>query len=172
MTTSAGAERTLFDFSTAGDLSSWQVVNDDVMGGVSAGRFDLASGAALFRGELSLENDGGFASVRSAPSRQDLAGCEALVVRVRGDGRRYRLTVRTGSGFDAPLHQCPFPTRRGEWEEHRLAFRDFVPTLRGRVLADVPPLDPAGIVSVGFLVSDRQAGPFELRVEWIRAVGR
>ena len=63
------------------------------------------------------------------------------MLRVRGDGHRYKFTVRTKSGFDTPIYQyqCAFTTKRDEWEEHRLPFKDFVPTFRGRVLTDVPP---------------------------------
>ena len=169
MNTAVAAERTLFDFTTATNVQGWQVVNDDVMGGISTSRFEVTNGLAVFRGELSLENNGGFASARSSPVRQNLAGLNAFVVRVRGDGRRYKFTVRTGSGFDTPIYQCAFTTRRGEWMEHRLAFKDFVPTFRGRALTDAPALDPAKVVSVGFLISDKQAGPFQLDVGWIKA---
>jgi len=170
--TDAPTEKTLFDFSTATNASAWQIVNDDVIGGVSTRRFDVMNDVAMFRGEVSLENNGGFASVRSSPARQNLAGLDPFVVRVRGDGRRYKFTVRIESGFDAPIYQCAFKTRRGEWEEHRLALKDFVPTFRGRVLTDVAPLDPAKVVSVGFLVSDRQEGAFKLEVAWIKASPR
>lgn len=163
---------TLFDFSAATNASAWQIVNDDVMGGVSTSSFNVTNGVAVFRGEVSLKNNGGFASVRSSPARQNLAGLDAFVVRVRGDGRRYKFTVRTEAGFDTPIYQCAFTTRRGEWEEHRLPFTDFVPTFRGRVLTNMPPLDPASIVSVGFLISDNQAGPFKLEVAWIKASPR
>lgn len=169
MNKSSAAERTLFDFTAATHAAGWQVVNDDVMGGVSASSFVLTNGVAVFRGEVSLENNGGFASVRSLPAHHDLAGCDMFVIRVRGDGRRYKFTVRTESDFDPPVYQCAFTTRRGEWEEHRLMVKDFVPTFRGRVLADAPALDPAKVVSVGFLISDKQAGPFRLDVAWIKA---
>jgi monofunctional biosynthetic peptidoglycan transglycosylase len=116
-----------------------------------------------------LENNGGFASVRSTPVRENLAGLTAFVLWVRGDGRRYKFSVRTRAGFDAPLYQCSFTTKKGEWEEHRLAFSDFVPTFRGRVLTDVPPLNPEDVTSVGFLIADEQAGPFRLEIGWIQA---
>ncbi len=163
------AEKTLFDFQTTTNTAAWQIVNDDVMGGVSTSRFELTNGLAVFRGEVSLENNGGFASARALPARHDLTGCDAFVLRVRGDGRRYKFTARTESGFDAPLYQCAFTTQRGKWEGHRLAFKDFVPTLRGRVLSGEPPLDPAKITSVGFLISDKQAGPFRIEVASIKA---
>jgi hypothetical protein len=170
MNADAASEKTIFDFQTATNSPAWQVVNDDVMGGVSTSQFQvLINGGAVFSGVVSLENNGGFASVRSSPVRQNLNGTDAFVFRVRGDGRRYKFTVRTESGFNAPNYQAEFTTRRGEWEEHRLSFKDFVPTFRGRVLTDVPPLNPAKVVSVGFLISDQQEGAFKLEVAWIKA---
>lgn len=161
--------KTLFDFQAATNAPAWEVVNDDVMGGVSTSQFQvLTNGRAVFGGTVRLENNGGFASVRSAPVREDLTGLAAFVLRVRGDGRRYKFSVRTGAGFDTPLYQCSFMTKPGEWEEHRLAFRDFVPTFRGRVLTDVPPLNTAKVNSVGFLISDMQEGPFRLEMAWIK----
>jgi len=57
------------------------------------------------------------------------------------------------------------------WEEHRLPFKHFVATFRGRVLSGEPPLDPAKIASVGFLISDQQDGPFQLEISSIKAAG-
>lgn len=159
----------LFDYSTATPPTVWQIVNDDVMGGESTSSFGISNGVAVFRGELSLENNGGFASVRSSPVRQNLAGLDTFVVRVRGDGRRYKFTARTEAGFDTPIYQCAFTTKCGDWKEHRLPFKEFVATFRGRVLTDAPPLNPAKVTSVGFLISDKQEGPFKLEVAWIKA---
>jgi monofunctional biosynthetic peptidoglycan transglycosylase len=173
MNADAASDKTLFDFEATTKPRSWQIVNDDVMGGVSTAQFQFGTnGVAVFSGVVSLENNGGFASVRSSPGRPNLDGCEAFVLRVRGDGRRYKLTVRTDSGFDAPLYQAAFSTKRDTWEELRLACKDFVPTFRGRVLTDVPPLDPRRIVSMGFLISDQQAGPFRLEIRSIQASPR
>ena len=168
MNTHAAADKIVFDFQTATNTAAWQVVNDDVMGGVSASGFHLTNGVALFRGKVSLDNNGGFASVRSLPARHDLAGCDTFVVRVRGDGRRYKFTARTDRSFDSAIYQCVFTTKKGEWEEHRLPFKQFVATFRGRVLSSEPPLDAAKVTSVGFLISDQQEGPFQLEVAWIK----
>ena len=169
---SLAAEKTLFDFHTRTNAAAWQVVNDDVMGGMSTCSFTVTNGVAIFRGEISLANNGGFASVRSLPTRQDLVNCDAFVIRVRGDGHRYKFTARTDPSFDSAIYQIVFPTKKGEWEEHRLPMKDFVPTFRGRVLSGEPPLDPAKVTSVGFLISDKQAGTFRLEVAWIRASAR
>jgi NADH dehydrogenase [ubiquinone] 1 alpha subcomplex assembly factor 1 len=48
--------------------------------------------------------------------------------------------------------------------------KNLVPTFRGRVLSGEPPLDPAKVTSVGFLIADKQDGPFRLEVAWIKTV--
>ncbi len=168
----SASARTLFDFASPTNAPAWQVVNDDVMGGVSSSRFSVTNGVAVFRGDLSRENNGGFASVRSLLTRLDLADCDAFLIRVRGDGHRYKFTTRADRSFDSPIYQASFPTKPGEWEEFRLPMKDFVPTFRGRVLSGEPPLEPTKVTSVGFLISDKQAGPFQLEVAWIKVTSR
>ena len=168
MNTHAASDRILFDFQASTNSSAWQIVNDDVMGGVSTSSFRLTSGVAVLQGKVSLENNGGFASARSLPARYDLAGGDAFVVRVRSDGRRYKFTARTTPSFDSAIYQCAFTTKKGEWEEHRLPLKQFVATFRGRVLSSEPPLDAGKVTSVGFLISDKQVGPFQLEIDWIK----
>jgi monofunctional biosynthetic peptidoglycan transglycosylase len=158
----------LFDFQTA-DHVPWQVVNDDVMGGRSTSRWLQTNGVAVFQGLVSLKNNGGFASVRSLPARYDLVGCEAFVLRARGDGLRYKFMVRLDQGVDGALYQSAFTTKRDEWEDHRLPLNGFVATYRGRLLPGEPPLDPGKVKSLGLLVSDQQEGPFRLEIAWIKA---
>ena len=40
----------------------------------------------------------------------------------------------------------------------------------GRALDNVPALDPSAIYQFGFLISDKQAGPFNLEIDWIKAI--
>ena len=168
----AATEKIVYDFQNATNAPAWQVVNDDVMGGISTSSFRLTNGVALFQWKVSLENNGGFASVRSLPARHDLAGSDAFVVRVRGDGRSYKFTARTDPGFDSAIYQSVFTTKKGQWEEHRLPFKQFIPTFRGRVLSGEPPLDPAKVTAVGLLISDKQVGPFQLELAWIKVTTR
>jgi hypothetical protein len=45
------------------ETEGWRITNDSVMGGKSAGHFILQQNYALFSGNISLENNGGFSSV-------------------------------------------------------------------------------------------------------------
>ena len=62
---------TLFDFSGSAAEPGWTAVNDGVMGGVSRGGAKLIDGSLHFRGILSLDNNGGFSSIRSGGPRRD-----------------------------------------------------------------------------------------------------
>jgi len=166
-------ETVVLDFGRPEAHAGWQAINDTVMGGVShssAGRGDR--GALVFAGTLSLENQGGFASVRSPKVDVDLTGSHGVAVRVRGDGKAYKLSAGTDRAFDGIMYQAPFATSAGEWTEVRIPFGDFTPTYHGRVLTDRPPLDGEAVRSFGFLISDRQEGPFSLEVAWIKCYPR
>ena len=95
---------TLLDFDDAADATLWRPVDDVVMGGVSRSAFGIAEpGIARFSGNVSLENFGGFASVRTPPRDWDTASATAFVLRVRGDGKQYKFTLRTGDGRQTPI---------------------------------------------------------------------
>jgi hypothetical protein len=89
------------------------------------------------------------------------------VLRVLGDGRVYKFTVRTDDGFDGVQYQVRFTPPADEWHEARLPVESFSATFRGRIVPGAPPLDPARVRALGLMISDKQAGPFELLVDWI-----
>jgi NADH dehydrogenase [ubiquinone] 1 alpha subcomplex assembly factor 1 len=158
----------LFDFSDPASVASWSPIDDGVMGGVSQSRLrhDTA-GHAVFAGHVSFENNGGFASVRCRPGdlgRQDVV---AYLLHVLGDGKRYKLNLRTDDGFDGVNYQARFDPPAGAWTSCRLASADFLPTWRGKPVADAPPLDTARVRQIGLMIADRQEGSFRLAVRSI-----
>jgi monofunctional biosynthetic peptidoglycan transglycosylase len=146
----------------------WRSIDDVVMGGVSRSGMVVEGGIATFRGEVSLDNNGGFASVRSTPEAHDLTGFEGLMLRVRGDGKRYAFRLRNSAAFDGASFQVRLRPPAGEWVEIPIPFSEFVPVFRGRRVTGHPPLDPRRIMTFGFLISDKQEGPFQLDIQWIR----
>jgi len=160
----------LVDFSrpTGAD---WRVVNDGVMGGVSSSTMSTTEvGTGVFSGRLSLENNGGFASIRTDLRQTDLSLFAGLVLRVRGDGRRYQVRLRTDASFDGIAYQAEFDTQADTWTMVILPFEAFVPTFRGYVPRNAPPLDPSVIRQLGLLIGDQREGPFRLEVDRIVAV--
>ena len=153
-------------------LEPWQAINDGVMGGVSAGRMVAAEQGLRFEGVLSLENNGGFASVRRSIDH-DLPGAGAVRLQVRGDGRTYQFRLRQDDRWDGIAWRAEFTTT-GERQTVELPFAQFVPVFRGRRVPDAGPVVPGRIRQIGFMLADRTAGPFALdilAIEFLPAEG-
>jgi NADH dehydrogenase [ubiquinone] 1 alpha subcomplex assembly factor 1 len=163
------AER-LVDFACSDATMDWHPIDDVVMGGVSKSALQPSSpGVACFRGVVSRDYGGGFASVRTEPRKWNTAGAQAFAVRCRGDGRQYKFTVRTDDGLDGVQYQARFAPPRGEWTTVVIPVTEFAASFRGRQVPGAQPLDPARIRQLGLMISDQQEGPFELLLEWIDA---
>jgi len=162
-------KKLIIDFKDPSEKGQWERMNDVVMGGVSGSRFTVEEGIAVFQGEVSLENYGGFASIRSLLRDFGLDGYNGLIVRVRGDGKSYRLRLRTDDEYDGIAYQAVFQTDPGEWISVRLPFSGFVPVFRGRIVPDAPALSPDRIRRVGFMIADRQEGQFLLEIDGVEA---
>jgi len=161
---------TIVDFESPEKGLGWRIVNDGVMGGLSQSQMSMTSEkTAVFTGTVSLENNGGFASVRTEPFDFGLAGFRGLELRVRGDGRIYQLRLRTDLNWDGIAYRAGFATTDSEWMTVTADFKDFVPSFRGRRVPDAPALYPARIRQLGFLISDNQQGGFRLEVASIKA---
>jgi len=143
----------------------WQAINDGVMGGVSSGRMVQTADGLRFEGELSLENNGGFASVRRSVE-DDLATATGVRLVVRGDGRTYQFRLRQDDRFDGIAWRAEFSTS-DDWQTVTLSFDEFVPVFRGRRVLDAGPLEPADIRQIGFMLADKTPGPFTLDIRSI-----
>ena len=155
--------RLLFDSETS--VQGWTEIGDRVMGGISHGvlRYD-ASGFAVFEGLVSLENGGGFASIRHSSLRLGGIGISGYRLKIRGDGKRYKLNLGTSQAFDAVQYQASFAPAAGVWVDIEIPVMDFVARFRGTTLGDRLPLDPSSVCQIGLMVGDRQAGPFRLEI--------
>ena len=150
---------------------AWRAVDDVVMGGISGSRLrPSGTGTGIFEGAVSLANNGGFASVRRPIGPFDLRGHRGLALRVRGDGQRYRLRLRTDDRYDGVAWQASFATQADEWRVVELPFDSFEPSYRGRRPPAAGPLDRSDVRQIGLMIADRQAGPFRLEIDWIRTL--
>ncbi len=157
----AHAGQPLLDFSSSDVVQTFRVINDDVMGGVSTSRLRSTDGAMVFDGEVSLENGGGFASFRGPvrfPERSMV-----LLVTVRGDGQRYKLTLKVDDSASTPLYQAAFVAPR-DWQTLRFEAANFAASYRGRAIV-APTVRFVDVQYIGLLVSDRQSGPFKVELK-------
>ena len=167
-----GNQRILLDFNKSDSSNSWFVINDVVMGGVSASSFQVTkTGTGVFSGVLSLENNGGFASANMSPSQFDVSDCDGIRFRFKGDGKTYKITLKNDDRFNGFSYRFSFSTKNNEWLTLDIPFTAFIPKFMGQTTS-APPVDRARIKTFGFLISDKQAGPFRLEIDWIGAYGK
>jgi monofunctional biosynthetic peptidoglycan transglycosylase len=166
-------EDILYDFSDASQMDAWRIVNDGVMGGLSQSQMRLTGeNTAIFEGEVSLDNYGGFASVRAIPTANKPVGHTGIRLRVKGDGKNYQLRLRTDNRFDGASYRSEFSTQQDVWTVIEVPFAEMVSTFRGRTLADYPAVDASQIQQLGFLISNKVAEQFRLEVDWIKAYSK
>ena len=159
-------------YSAVSSPLDWWVINDTVMGGRSQSRWVAKTGEmGVFEGLLSLENNGGFTSVRSSTVAFGAAH-DIVRLRVRGDGRTYRFVLRTDATGGGVSYQHSFQTKAGQWTDIDLSLKDFHARWRGRNVMGAPPLRADDVRSVGFLLADKTPGPFQLQVSEIRSLKR
>lgn len=155
----------IFDFSKSSGIEKWVIVDDVVMGGRSSGTFEMnADGHGVFTGAVSLENNGGFSSVRYKFDETFIKGATKVVLKVKGDGKKYQFRVKTNSS-DYYSYIFSFSTT-GEWQEIEIRLEDMYPTFRGRKL-DQPNFSSEHMEEIAFLIGNKKKENFQLLIDKI-----
>ena len=134
-------------------MSNWNIVNDDVMGGISKSYLSVNDeNNLIFNGYLSLEYNGGFASSRLSFNREMLAGVKAFRLKIKGDGNTYKL--RLNQFNRRASYSSNFKSSKNKWIEVEISIDDFVPTWRGYSYSNYTQIDIEKVNSLGIQISD------------------
>lgn len=178
----------VLDAATREGFGRWGELDDVVMGGASSSQLVMQTGAgegggtaAVFKGVITTANNGGFTSVRTKnyDPPLDWGTYEGLELRLRGNGLRYKVTLRTNETWDGVGYNVSFDTTDGEWQTIRLPFSTFKPVFRAKSEPTAPPLDPSRVYSVQIMLSKFEydgdlnpsfrEGSFEVPFQYIKA---
>lgn len=155
----------IFDFNENASLQNWKILDDVVMGGRSEGNMRLSpQGFGQFSGTVSLENNGGFSSVRYKPENLEVDPKDQIKIRLKGDGKRYQFRVK--HDWQAYESYITNVETSGEWEEISLSLNDLRPRFRGKNL-DQPNFNHHTIQQLGFLIANKKAEKFQLLIDKI-----
>jgi Complex I intermediate-associated protein 30 (CIA30) len=179
--------RELFDFSEPDQdlLNAWMAVNDGVMGGVSDSGLQIVNGRALFKGNVSIDRGGGFASIRTQNFNPplDLSNYQGISLKVRGAGsmQRYKLFLRPSEQWDGISYGYSFDTNANAFTDLRIPFSNLMPVKRAKIVNDAPPLERRQVSSIQIMLSKFEydgglnpsfrPGEFELELCSIGAYG-
>jgi len=152
------------DFSNPNTLRDSWIVNDGVMGGVSQSSLRQDEDGMFFEGMISLENNGGFASMRS--SVRFPQGTQLIELIAKGDGKRYKLVLRTelAPRVTYVADFIALPT----WQTYRFNLSQFKSTFRGRDV-NAPTLSFSDVIDFGILISNNQARSFAIQLKTLKS---
>ncbi len=159
------AQFSIYKFNKKTLIDDWRIVNDDVMGGVSSSYLSLDNkGFAVFQGAISLDNNGGFASIRHNLKRIFINNKKELKIKIKGDGKEYQLRIKTNNE-DYYSYVKNFKTS-GEWELVTIELKDMYPSFRGREL-DLENFNKNSFEQITFLIGNNKNENFKLIIEEI-----
>ncbi|MEN2282921.1 CIA30 family protein [Algoriphagus sp. SE2] len=158
---------TLYEFDKNSSKNDWRVVVDGVMGGKSSGYFYInESGNGVFEGFVSLENNGGFSSVRYRETFQ-IKSQKTIKIHLKGDGSVYQFRVKA-SAYDRHSYIAEFKTS-GDWETIEIELSKMYPAFRGRILS-IPNFDKDRIEELAFLIGNKKEQEFHLEIKSIQLI--
>jgi hypothetical protein len=153
---------TLFDFHKKVDISPWKIINDTVMGGISKSAFSLNSqGNGVFKGFVSLENNGGFSMVKYSFPEKELQAFTKIKILLKGDSKNYQVRIKADAAIASSYVKGI--TTSGAWQVRELLLHDFTPAFRGKQLA-LPNFNKTKISEIAFLIGNKKAEHFELQL--------
>ena len=140
--------------------NQWEIVNDNVMGGVSVGDFKFQNNKLIFFGKLSSKFNGGFASIRTR-ERIQINSCEKINLKVIGDGNTYQIRIKDNLSNYYSYAQ-DFKTN-GLEQNITLSLSEFKPVFRGTPLS-LKNFDKKLITELTFMIVSKKEPDFKLEI--------
>jgi hypothetical protein len=156
----------IFSFNKNATISNWLVVDDFVMGGKSVGTFNINNnGFGEFSGVVSLENNGGFSSLRYRFKEINVKGFTNVVLRLRGDGRNYQFRIKDNIN-NSHAYIYSFSTVKNEWQRIVIPLQEMYPAFRGKKL-EMQNFPGNKVAQIAFLINNKIAENFKLEIDTI-----
>ena len=155
----------IYDFNLNSDTSDWRIIDDGVMGGRSSGNFNKSvEGFGVFYGKISLENNGGFSSLRYKFPKKNLNSFKEVVLKVKGDGKNFQFRIKN-KNTDYHSFITVFETN-GAWQTITIKLSEMYPTFRGRQLS-IGNFSSKNIEEIAFLIGNKTEENFKLEIDKI-----
>ncbi|MFD1161146.1 MULTISPECIES: CIA30 family protein [Hwangdonia] len=167
----SSASGIVFNFGTQHNTENWRIVNDGVMGGVSTSSLIENDNAILFKGETSLDNNGGFASIRTLIDKGRLKDCKTMTIRFKSSSthRTFGLSLKTSQRYYIPYHKFTFTPKSTDWEELKINITEFKHYRISEIIGENMPLEVLKeVFNIALIVSDGKAGDFNIEIDYIK----
>ncbi len=159
----------LLDSSIMKKNERWRIVNDRVMGGLSSSGIEVNElNSIIFTGKVSLENNGGFASLRSPVRDYNFENHTGIEIRIKGDGKRYSISMKETSYFTGYFYTANFQTKPDEQIVLQIPFEEFNLYYFGSKTNSEKRVPLNKIKEISLLIGDKQEGQFKIEIDYIK----
>ena len=159
-----------FDFGNEkGNVKTWFTITDNVMGGVSTSKLAQKESSILFSGNISFDNNGGFASFRSGFGKYDLSDYNAVRIKFKSENQKFALTLDNSRNWWEPNYKYEFQSEQSsDWKTVNFNLSDFHEEIIGRKSGNkINKGILKNICQIGIITNDKKEGPFTLEIDYI-----
>ncbi|MCL6493620.1 MAG: CIA30 family protein [Ignavibacterium sp.] len=149
-------------------VNKWRIVNDGVMSGLSSSKVTVEDDKIIFSGNVSLENNGGFASLRSPVKDYNFEKFSGIEIKIKGDGKRYSISMKETIYFSGYFYTSTFETKKDEWVTIKIPFDQFKLYYLGKEIKSGKKIPLNNIKEISILIGDKQEGKFKAEIDYIR----
>lgn len=153
----------------ANRTSNWSILSDNVMGGVSEGQIEYGKTSVTLKGNVSLENRGGFVSIKSNFGKIDLSSFKVVKITFRSTNQKYAFTLENSRRWYEPAYKYEFMAKeKNKWETVSMNLDNFMEEVIGRPTGKKADKSiTESILRIGISTNEKREGPFQLEIESI-----
>lgn len=158
-----------YDFGITKEGINWYVVNDGVMGGLSDSDAFLQENSLLFKGNVSLDNNGGFVSLRCPYGDMDFSKFKTVSIKYKNAGQNFAFQLETERMFFRPNYKVLLADSENEWTTASFKLEDFKEYVMGKANGnEITSIKLANVIRFGFINYGKKAGDFEFEIDYIK----
>jgi NADH dehydrogenase [ubiquinone] 1 alpha subcomplex assembly factor 1 len=113
---------------------------------------------------ISLDNNGGFSSIRYKFDRKFIKEFTEIVLKIKDDTKKYQFRIKSNSSDYYSFIKTL--TTNGDWQEIQIPLKNMTPSFRGRKL-DKANFSDDGIKEIAFLIGNENEEKFQLLIDEI-----
>ena len=166
-------QSSIIDFGNSAEKNQeWKLLSDNIMGGVTKSKIEYTNNSVLLSGNISLDNYGGFSSIKTKYKSVDLSKYNGIKIKFKSTNQKFAFTLEDNQDWTQPNYKREFSSKKDDtWEEVIIYFKDFQEIVIGETTGNMMKSKSLkNIVRMGIMTYEKKEGPFNLEVDYIEFI--
>ena len=166
-------QSSLIDFGNLSEKNQeWVLLSDNIMGGVTKSKIEYTNNSVLLSGNISLDNYGGFSSIKTKYKSFDLSKYMGIKIKFKSTNQKFGFTLEDNQNWTQPNYKYEFSAKKDDtWEEVTIYFKDFKEIIIGEPTGNLMKSKSLkNIVRMGIMTSEKKEGSFTIEVDYIEFI--